>query len=227
MKHLYQLNKIDFSYTMSVKNKIKALKDLSLEIASGDFVCLAGPSGSGKTTLLNLLGMIERPQNGTLLFEGEDLTNIPEKRLNGVRRSQLGFIFQDFHLIDTLTAFENVEYFLISQKISKSERTERVKQALESVGLTAHANKRPNQLSGGQKQRVAVARALAKQPKVIIGDEPTASLDQATGREIIDLLLELNSSKGISIILSSHDPMVIKAGPKVIRLVDGQIKAVE
>lgn len=204
---LFSLNKIGFSYLLG-NQKIVALCDLNLEIPSHSLITISGPSGSGKSTLLNLLGMIEPLQEGEILFQNESFSGMSDKRKNEIRKFNIGFIFQQFHLIPVLTAEENVEYFLKRQNLSLDEIENRTKEALDSVGLWEHRKKKPSELSGGQKQRVAIARALAKKPQVIIGDEPTGSLDQKTGREIMELFAELINEKKLSVILSTHDPMV-------------------
>ena len=186
-----------------------ALSDLSLEIQRYSSVTFSGPSGSGKSTLLNLLGLIEPLQGGEILFKGENFLTMTQKRKNEIRKVKIGFIFQQFHLIPVLSTEENVEYFLKRQGLSKKEIAERVKYSLEVVGLWDHRKKKPGELSGGQKQRVAIARALAKHPEVIIADEPTASLDQKTGRGIMDLLLKLVRDKKVTVILTTHDPQVL------------------
>ena len=219
---LYSLRGLEFSYTDEAQGA-RALSDVNLEIPKGAFLCLTGPSGSGKTTLLNLLGLIEKVQKGDLLFRGRNFKGLTEKDQNRIRRFEIGFIFQQFQLFPVLRADENVEYFLSRQGIPAEERANRVRQALEAVGLWEHRQKRPLEMSGGQRQRVAVARALAKRPEVIIADEPTASLDQSNGKGIMELLKELNRTLGLSVILSSHDPMVLQYVEKQIHLVDGRV----
>ena len=188
------------------------LNGITTSVHKGDFVCLTGPSGSGKSTLLNLLGLIEPPQEGQLLFDHQDVKTFSESKLNQIRRFQVGFVFQDFQLIDVLSVEENVEFFLTRQQVPAAERSLRVEQALVDVGLWEHRKKRPGQLSGGQKQRVAIARALAKQPLVIIADEPTASLDHKTGMLIMEHLCLVNQNRAVTLVLASHDPMVLGFG---------------
>lgn len=218
---LYQVRDLDFSYTLGKSNVILALKKVSLEIREGEFICFAGPSGSGKSTLLNLIGLIEVPQGQAFMYKGQDLGSLSNASLNQIRLFELGFIFQHFNLFNILSVSENVEYFMIQQGRNHGERKEVVESCLRKVGLWEHRDKRPMELSGGQKQRVAIARALAKRPKIIIADEPTASLDQATGREIIDLLLKLNRDENVTVIMSSHDPMVLELAPTIYSLKDG------
>ncbi|MBF0362462.1 MAG: ABC transporter ATP-binding protein [Oligoflexia bacterium] len=219
---IYSCNKIYFEYVLGTL-KIKALEDVNLNINKGDFICLSGPSGSGKSTLLNLLGLIEPVQSGSILFKGSDLSTLDEKEKNHIRRFHLGFVFQNFHLINILNAYENVEYFLCRQGVAASERKKIICDILEAVGLKDQINKRPLEMSGGQRQRVAIARALAKRPQVIIADEPTASLDQQTGYDIMTLLKNLSLNDKTTVILASHDPMVVSVANRVIRLKDGKI----
>lgn len=219
---IYQCVDLVFSY-QGTETREQVLRGINLEVHAGDFKCLTGPSGSGKSTLLNLFGLIESPQQGRLLFQGLPVNGLSEDQLNQWRRFQIGFIFQDFQLIDVLSVEENVEFFLTRQKVPSSMRKAIVQDALEQVGLYEHRHKRPQQLSGGQKQRVAIARALAKRPSVLIADEPTASLDTQTSRSILEQLKAINEKSGVTIILASHDPMVLEYGVDEVRLKDGLI----
>ena len=194
-----------------------------MDFQKGKFYCLSGPSGSGKTTFLNVLGLIEDIQGGDIEFEGKRFRNLKEEDKNYIRRNQVGFIFQHFNLFPVLSAEENIEFFLVRQGVPKKERKELVHKALKDVGLWDHRDKRPLEMSGGQRQRVAVARALTKRPLVIIGDEPTASLDQKTGKEIVNLLKNLSDEYGSSIILSSHDTMVHEFAEELVILKDGRL----
>lgn len=220
---LFEVKDLSFSYKLGKDTQIAALKKVSLGINPGDFVCFAGPSGSGKSTLLNLLGLIESGSGESIYYKNKKLSGLTEDELNHIRLFELGFIFQHFNLFNILSVFENVEYFMIQQGQDPKKRKETVESCLKKVGLWDHRDKRPMELSGGQKQRVAIARALAKYPKIIIADEPTASLDQVTGREIMELLLKLNREEKVTVIMSSHDPMVLELAPKVLRLKDGMI----
>ena len=194
-----------------------------MDFQKGKFYCLSGPSGSGKTTFLNVLGLIEDIQGGDIEFEGKRFRNLKEEDKNYIRRNQVGFIFQHFNLFPVLSAEENIEFFLVRQGVPKKERKDLVHKALKDVGLWDHRDKRPLEMSGGQRQRVAVARALTKRPLVIIGDEPTASLDQKTGKEIVNLLKNLSDEYGSSIILSSHDTMVHEFAEELVILKDGRL----
>lgn len=218
---LYKIEDLCFYYSLG-KEKVIALRDLSLNIPAHSLVTISGPSGSGKSTLLSILGLIEPVQEGKVFFKNEEISQMSEKRKNEIRKYQIGFIFQQFHLIPVLTAEENVRYFLSRQKLAKKEIQERTEDSLEAVGLWEHRMKKPSQLSGGQKQRVAIARALAKMPDVIIGDEPTASLDQKTGQEIMEILSSLVSKRKSSIILTTHDAMVQSYANQNIHLQDGR-----
>jgi putative ABC transport system ATP-binding protein len=205
--------------------EVSALEDVNLDIPSRAFTVIAGPSGSGKTTLLNLIGCIDVPDSGSILFDNKDVLKIPERELTRLRMESIGYIFQSFNLIPVLSARENVEYPLVIERVPAAERTHRVRESLEEVGLTEHADKRPNQLSGGQRQRVAIARAMVKRPKLILADEPTANLDSATGRRIIQLMRRLQESHGVTFIFSSHDMNVIAEADEHITLKDGRVAA--
>lgn len=220
--YLYQLKNVVFSYTLGT-HRIEAVRGISLEITSPSLVTFTGPSGSGKSTLLNILGLIEVLQEGEVLFQGEDISLMTQVQLNLIRKYKIGFIFQQFHLIPVLNAEENVAYFLRRQGLSEEEIQTRVRESLEIVGLWPHRMKKPSELSGGQKQRVAIARALAKKPEVIIGDEPTASLDQKTGKEIMDIFDELVKLKQVSVILTTHDKMIQSYAHKNFHMQDGML----
>src|SRR5436190_9020624 len=188
-----QLTSIDKSYRLG-RVSVRALADVSLDITRGDFLALAGPSGSGKTTLLNLIGCIDKPDRGRIVIDGADVTALPLHRLAALRRDTLGYVFQTFNLIPVLTAYENVEYPLLLQRVPRRERATRVAHWLAQVGITEQARQRPDQMSGGQRQRVAIARAMAGEPKLVIADEPTANLDSDTATRILDLLAQLNAT---------------------------------
>lgn len=222
MSVLFDLKNLRFSY-LSEGIRFEALRNLNLSIQKGEMVTFAGPSGSGKSTLLNLLGLMENAPEKMIYFEGVDFALISEKEKNEIRRFDIGFIFQHFHLFAVLTVFENVEYFLIKQGVAKDIRNKKVNEALELLGIADLKDKTITQLSGGQRQRVAIARALAKHPKVIIADEPTASLDQKNGQVVMDYLLKINKELGTSVLISSHDPMVLLHSKKIIHLKDGEL----
>lgn len=203
---------------------IPALRGIDLEFAPGEFTAIAGPSGSGKTTLLNLIGCLDKPTEGSLLLDGKDLTKLNALQLAATRRESIGFIFQSFNLIPVLTAYENVELPLtILKKYTPAEMRDRVMTVLAEVGLKGLENRRPVDLSGGQQQRVAVARALAKEPKLVLADEPTANLDSENGEAVLQLMLALNKSKGTTFIFSTHDARVMQRARRLITLRDGRI----
>lgn len=223
MKSLYECSTLNFSYQLEMQ-KVEALRGVNLKVDAGEQLLIMGPSGSGKSTLLNLLGLIEPVQSGEIMFEGQAFSKLSEKEKNHIRRYKIGFIFQSFLLFEVLTAAENVEYFLTRQGLPAAERKKRVAAALDAVGITAQANKRPPEMSGGQRQRVAIARALAKHPAVIIADEPTASLDQKTSRDILEVLQSLRS-QGVSIIMSSHDPLAQSYASRIVHIMDGTMQS--
>jgi putative ABC transport system ATP-binding protein len=225
-KHLYEIKNIAFSYALG-ETKHQALKGISLDILEKSLTAFSGPSGSGKSTLLNLIGLMEPIQQGEILLEGQNLQTLSERDKNYLRKFKIGFIFQQFHLIPVLTAEENVSYFLKRQDLSKGEIQDRTAEALLSVGLWDHRTKSPNQMSGGQQQRVCIARALAKKPRVIIGDEPTANLDQQNGREVMNLFSNLVQDRGITIILTTHDPMVLSFATQNFHIQDGVLQATQ
>jgi putative ABC transport system ATP-binding protein len=206
------------------EQRVVALKRVSLSIEQGVFMAIAGPSGSGKTTLLNLIGCIDTPSEGRILIDGNDVAGRKADELARLRNRTIGFIFQTFNLLPVLTAAENVEYPLLRREdISTEERTRRVRQYLELVGLGAHMERRPNQLSGGQRQRVAIARALAVSPRIVLADEPTANLDRKTGDEILQLMRSLNKRLGTTFIFSTHDKRVMAMADRLVRMDDGEV----
>ncbi len=217
---LYSARDLRFCYS-SGRQEVPAIRSVTLELQRPCLVCLQGPSGSGKTTLLNLLGLVEPVQEGSLFFAGRDVRNLRSAEANELRRFHIGYVFQSFLLMNVLRADENVEYFLARQGLPRGERRRRVRDALERVGLWEQRSRRPLEMSGGQRQKLAVARALAKRPWVILADEPTANLDQASGRQVVQLLCSLHQERGVSVIMASHDPMVQASVPAAIVLTDG------
>jgi putative ABC transport system ATP-binding protein len=200
-----------------------ALRGVNLSVESGEFTALVGPSGSGKTTLLQLIGLLDQPTSGRVLINGKDATGLSRDKRADLRRGEIGFIFQFFALIPTLSAYENVEMPLLLNGIGSAERRSRVTDLLEAVGLVDRAHHRPDQLSGGQQQRVAVARALAIRPSVVLADEPTANLDTDNGRQIMEIMQRLNQETGTTFIFATHDPRVIKFARRIVTLRDGMI----
>jgi len=206
------------------EQKVPALKDITLAIEPGVFLAIAGPSGSGKTTLLNLIGCIDTPTRGKIYINDRDVSGKTPDELADLRARKIGFIFQTFNLLPVLTAAENVEYPLLQRRdIDKAGRKTRVDHFLAVVGLTPYAHHRPNQLSGGQRQRVAIARALAIQPSIVLADEPTANLDRATGKEILQLMKSINRKLGTTFIFSTHDRRVMAMADRLVRVDDGEI----
>ena len=204
---------------------VTALQDVSLDIASGEFLAVAGPSGSGKSTLLNLIGCIDRPDAGAVLLDGVDTARLKPTALAALRRRRIGFVFQTFNLIPVFTAYENVEYPLLLQGLSRSERRRRAMDALESVGLEARAAHRPDLLSGGERQRVAVARAIVHRPALVLADEPTANLDTRNATQLIDLMRDLNRRTGLTFLFATHDQRLLDHARRVVALCDGRIAA--
>jgi putative ABC transport system ATP-binding protein len=205
------------------KISITALKNINLKIEKGEFTALVGPSGSGKTTLLNLIGGLDKPTSGEIIIDEKNISNLNKNELTELRLRNIGFVFQFYNLILVLTAFDNVEYVMLLQGISREERKEKAFQILKEVGLSGFENRRPNEMSGGQQQRVAVARAIVSEPKIILADEPTANLDSKTGASLLDLMKELNEKKKATFIFSTHDKMVMQRAKRLIHLKDGEI----
>jgi len=223
---LYHIDALEYGYRWG-RQTVPVLRGVSLSIPGNSFVCLVGPSGSGKTTLLNLLGLLDQPHKGRLCFLGRDVAGLPEAALQKLRLKELGFVFQAFHLIPTLTVLENTTYFLGPLGLRTREATERGEETLRKLGLIDHRHKRPDELSGGQRQRVAIARALAKRPKVILADEPTANLDRATSETIIGVFKELQHNDGVSFIFSTHDTHLVSYAESVFSLKDGLIQMIQ
>jgi putative ABC transport system ATP-binding protein len=200
-----------------------ALRGVNLSIEDGEFTALVGPSGSGKTTLLQLIGLLDQPTSGQVIINGKDATRLNRNQRADLRKGTIGFIFQFFALIPTLTAYENVEMPLLLNGTKPAERKARVNEMLEAVGLSDRAHHRPDQLSGGQQQRVAVARALSIRPSVVLADEPTANLDTENGKQVMDIMAKLNNETGTTFVFATHDPRVIGYANRVVTLQDGLI----
>jgi len=201
---------------------VNALDGVDLDIARGEFLCLMGPSGSGKSTLLNLLGGLDSPTGGTITVEGSEITTLDDNDLAHYRQRMVGFVFQSFNLIPTMTALENVELPLIFSGAPPAERRARALAMLERVGLADRLKHRPIELSGGQQQRVAMARSLINEPAILLGDEPTGNLDSKTGEEVLAMLKQLNQD-GQTVVLVTHDPRVSSFATRTIHLLDGRI----
>ena len=202
--------------------RVHALRGVDLNLADGDYAAVMGPSGSGKSTLLNILGLLDRPDAGRYRLDGVETTDLPEERRARLRRERIGFVFQAFHLIPRLTAFENVELPLVLAGVAPRVRRARVAGVLDAVGLTPRAGHRPDQLSGGQRQRVAIARATVMEPGLILADEPTGNLDRASGEDVIMILEGLNQ-KGLTLVVVTHDPALGDRAHRRIRMDDGAV----
>ena len=205
--------------------EVPAVRDVSIEIASGEFIAIQGPSGSGKTTLLNLLGLLDRPDAGEVRIDGRDATELSENERSDLRRDRFGFVFQTFNLIPVLSAEENVAYPVALTGADASVRTARARELLTAVGLVDKLDVRPDLLSGGQRQRVSIARALANRPAVVFADEPTANLDSKTADEILELMRRLNEERGVAFVFATHDPRVVARARRVVSLRDGRIES--
>ncbi len=205
------------------KMETTALRNVNLTIGSGEFLALVGPSGSGKTTLLQLIGCLDQPTDGKVYITGKDVSTLKRDQRADVRRGTIGYIFQFFALIPTLTAYENIEMPLLLTGEAPAARKARVEELLQQVGMQDRAHHRPDQLSGGQQQRVAIARALATRPALILADEPTANLDTPNGQQVMELMTRLNQETGVTFVFATHDPRVIHYARRVVTLRDGQV----
>ncbi|MEU4363905.1 ABC transporter ATP-binding protein [Promicromonospora sp. NPDC023987] len=220
---MYQIDDLTKTYRQG-KRVVRALKGVSLTIGDGELVAVQGPTGGGKSTLLQMLGGLDRPTSGTVKLDGTDLAGMSDAQLTAARAETIGFVFQNFNLIPTLTALENVETALVPARLPRQSRTARALAALDSVGLGDRGDHLPGELSGGQQQRVAIARALVKNPKVLLADEPTGNLDEETRDEIVDLLEGLWKEQGLTIVLVTHDSVVAKRTPRRLRIAKGALK---
>jgi putative ABC transport system ATP-binding protein len=209
------------------EERVVGVSDASLTLQAGEFAVLAGPSGSGKTTLLNLLGLLDLPDSGSLVFDGKDVSALDERERSRLRREKLGFVFQAHQLVPVLSAEENVALALWIRGLPENVCASRARAALAAVGLAGLEDRRPDALSGGQRQRVAVARAVVGEPVLILADEPTASLDSETSKRLLDLFEELHGARGVAFLFSSHDPRIVERAERRIQLLDGRIVADE
>lgn len=199
-----------------------ALNNVNLEVKPGEFVAIMGPSGCGKSTLLNIIGLLDNPTGGEFYFNGTEVSKFKEKQRTNLRKSNIGFVFQSFNLIDELTVFENVELPLLYMNVPSSERRKKVEAVLERMKISHRKNHFPQQLSGGQQQRVAIARAVVANPKLILADEPTGNLDSANGEEVMELLSELNR-EGTTVVMVTHSPTDAEKAHRIVQLFDGHI----
>ncbi len=207
------------------KNIINALNDVNLEIEKGEYICVAGPSGSGKSTFLNLLGLIDTPTSGEIIFGGQNVFLMKNKEIHRFRKEKIAFIFQNFNLIPILSAYENIDFPMLINRVPKEERKRRIDQLTEAVGIREFLDHRPDELSGGQQQRVAIARALVTRPEVVLADEPTANLDTANTNNILGLLKELQKHEKTTFIIATHDPDIMKQADRLIKIRDGKVAA--
>ena len=221
-EHLIELRDVYKIYSEGLESEVRALDGISLTIDHGEFVAVVGQSGCGKSTLMNVLGCLDIPTRGTYLLDGTDVQDLSDGQLSHIRNQQIGFIFQQYNLIQTLTVQENVELPLIYRGIAPIDRKELALEALNRVGLADRRKHYPTQMSGGQQQRVAIARAISTHPPVIMADEPTGALDSRTGQQVLKFLQQLNR-EGSTIILITHDNGIAATAPRMVRLSDGKI----
>ena len=201
---------------------LHALQKVDLSIENGEYLAITGPSGSGKSTILNMIGLLDRPDQGRYMLDGQATESLNEEQRANLRRHKIGFIFQAFHLVPRLTAYENVELPLMLAEIPRSERRRLIEPVLEQVGLLQHSKQKPNQLSGGQMQRIAIARAIVMTPQILLADEPTGNLDRSSGEDVVSLLEDLNS-RGMTVLMVTHNPELAHRTRRRLTLVDGQI----
>ena len=222
MAKLIELRNVYKIYSEGLESEVRALDGVSLEVERGEFVAVVGQSGSGKSTMMNVLGCLDIPTRGDYFLDGVDVRELSDKELSRIRNKQIGFIFQQYNLIQNLTVLENVELPLIYQGIDPIDRRELAMQALARVGLADRAQHKPTQMSGGQQQRVAIARAISTRPPIIMADEPTGALDSRTGHEVLGFLQQLNK-EGSTVILITHDNGIAATARRVVRIADGKI----
>ena len=222
MAKLIELRDVYKIYSEGLESEVRALDGVSLDIEKGEFVAVVGQSGSGKSTMMNVLGCLDIPTRGTYHLDGVDVLELSDKQLSRIRNKQIGFIFQQYNLIQNLTVLENVELPLIYQGIDPIDRRELAMQALARVGLADRAKHKPTQMSGGQQQRVAIARAISTRPPIIMADEPTGALDSRTGHEVLGFLQQLNK-EGSTVILITHDNGIAATARRIVRIADGKI----
>jgi len=218
---ILELKNINKTYGMD-QVTVNALKNVSFAVEEGEYIAIMGPSGSGKTTLMNIIGCLDKQYSGTYILDGTDVTTLDENSLSEVRLHKIGFVFQTFQLLAGETALENVALPLIYSSVKKKERQERAAEALKRVGLEDRTTFLPAQLSGGQKQRVAIARAMINEPRILLADEPTGALDQASGKQVMELFKKLND-EGVTIIMITHDANVASNAKRVLHIIDGEI----
>jgi putative ABC transport system ATP-binding protein len=218
---MIELKNVNRTFTVG-DQQVAALRDINLQLGDGEYLSIMGPSGSGKSTMLNLLGLLDRPTTGDYLLDGGNVTDLSDEQQARVRSEKIGFVFQSFHLVPRLTAAENIELPMMLAGVPVEERKQRVAKLVESYGLSARADHRPDQLSGGQRQRVAIARATVMSPAVLLADEPTGNLDRTTGWEVLKLLEQL-TERGITLVIVTHDAEIGARALRQIHMLDGRI----
>jgi putative ABC transport system ATP-binding protein len=219
---LIEMRNVTKVYRMG-ENEIRALAGVTMSIGKGEFVSIVGPSGSGKSTLLNIIGCIDTPSGGEMFLDGQLVSQLNDRALTKIRLNKIGFIFQQFYLIPTLKAMENIELPMKEARVPKEKRTARARQLLKQVGLSDREKHYPSQLSGGEQQRVAIARALANRPALLLADEPTGEIDSETSEKIVTLLKQLNVEEGVTVIVVTHDPKIAQHAQRIITIEDGTI----
>jgi len=225
LKPIIELKDVKKTYQMGL-TEVHALRGVTMHVRQGEFLAITGPSGSGKSTLMHMVGCLDIPTSGSIMLDGQDISKLHESDLAQIRGRKIGFVFQTFNLINSLTAEENVELPLLFQGVSESERRKRSKAILEKVGLAERAGHRPMQLSGGEQQRVAIARALSGEPDMLLADEPTGNLDSKKGAEIMDMMNALNK-EGVTVVMVTHDPILAKKAKRIVRIKDGIVEKEE
>ena len=220
---IISIKNINKKFNIGQDNELQILFDISLDIPKGQFVSIVGSSGAGKSTLMNILGLLDKPTDGSYTLNGFSTCELNDKQLSKIRNSEIGFVFQTFNLIPRLNAVKNVELPMLYKGLPPKERSANAKRLMEMVGMSDRCEHFPNQLSGGQKQRVSIARAMANEPSIILADEPTGALDTATGRKIMDIFHNLNKEQGKTIILITHSPELAKETDRIITISDGKI----
>src|SRR5216684_183179 len=222
-----EVNEVTKDYMEKGQVTTRALRGVNLIVDKGEFMAIGGPSGSGKTTLLNLIGALDEVTSGTIRVDGREIGGLSQGDLSDLRRERIGFVFQAYNLVPVLTAAENAEYVMELKGLSAADRRQRIAELFERMGIKDLMETRTLKMSGGQQQRVAVARAIASEPAIVLADEPTANLDQTTGRSLVAMMRELNRERGITFVFSTHDPMVLEQADRVVRLVDGAVTSDE
>jgi len=222
METVIELRNLDKEYDLGLV-KLRVLNGINLKVKKSEVVAIMGPSGSGKSTMLHMLGCLDRPTRGKVIIDGVDVSRLSDDELAKIRREKIGFVFQFFYLIPSLTALKNVELPMTFVQGTAKDKEVRAKELLKMVGLENRMNHRPSQMSGGESQRVAIARALANNPQIILADEPTGNLDSKSGKEVIEILVKLNKEKGVTLILVTHDSSIARHAERAINLKDGKI----